>query len=544
MSDVQDAELNENEETQPSPSPSPSTEAPEAQNATAPSASPANAPAANAPIEEAQPAEALPEQNAPLPQLDTSAPANPGMPQQNAQNAQNVNEDKDTIDVIGNVPPAQNALQRDAENMLTQKDMADGHIAPKTYSDLFHDKGTIGKIGTLFGLMLSGAGSGLSHQPNALMEMMNNQINRDLEAQKTNQANKVNWYNSAAQHETNLARIAQENAMTNKINMGTYTEGLDNDVKKWNMQYLPGLVDMSASTTARNNMRNSQVQIQQDAVNKLAPGLAKDRAQMVVDNMRKSTLLANAQDNAQFAQKKAALLSMHPNPLNSNHPASLENRILNPVSQDVVSQAIDRGKWAPNAPSKMVILPGEVPTANQEMTNLKYNRNNYSDWMQRFKRLEGMKFAGQVPAASLVGSVGSKIVTGLGTVIGGLLGGPAGAAAGAVGGSGVGNAITEHASGAFQDTFERERNTLINELMDRVGVNRSEGAKANLINSMFPSWNDTASSTKSAWDAGKAYFRGQQSEAAPTLRRIGAVTDLPDIPYSPLAKPKKEKSEK
>ena len=59
------------------------------------------------------------------------------------------------------------------------KDYGNGHITPKTYHDLFSknadgsDRGTLSKIGMIFGLMLGGAGSGLTHQPNAALGMMN-----------------------------------------------------------------------------------------------------------------------------------------------------------------------------------------------------------------------------------------------------------------------------------------------------------------------------------------------------------------------------------
>lgn len=79
------------------------------------------------------------------------------------------------------------------EAQAFQADLDNGHIQPKTYSDLFAKKDTLGKIGTLFGLLVGGAGSGLSGQPNALLEMMNKEIERDLDAQKQSVVNKQNY---------------------------------------------------------------------------------------------------------------------------------------------------------------------------------------------------------------------------------------------------------------------------------------------------------------------------------------------------------------
>jgi hypothetical protein len=94
------------------------------------------------------------------------------------------------------------------ENRAWSQDLSEGKIEPKTYKDLFDNgKGTLGKIGTLFGLMLSGAGSGLAHQPNMLMEMMNKELDRDLKAQETSSSNRQNYIKMAQQHELNKASI-------------------------------------------------------------------------------------------------------------------------------------------------------------------------------------------------------------------------------------------------------------------------------------------------------------------------------------------------
>lgn len=78
------------------------------------------------------------------------------------------------------------------EDAAIQSDINAGHITPETYSDLFGKKDTLGKIGTLFGLMVGGIGSGLSRQPNMLMEMMNKEIQNDLQAQQHSAENRQN----------------------------------------------------------------------------------------------------------------------------------------------------------------------------------------------------------------------------------------------------------------------------------------------------------------------------------------------------------------
>ena len=116
-------------------------------------------------------------------------------------------------------------VQRDKKHMqdeiqMYEHDINAGHITPKTYADLFGKKDTLGKIGTFFGLLLSGAGSGLSHQPNAVLAMMNQEINNDLDAQKQSVANKQNFLRI---NQNALATQAQANLSQQEAELKKYT---------------------------------------------------------------------------------------------------------------------------------------------------------------------------------------------------------------------------------------------------------------------------------------------------------------------------------
>jgi len=115
------------------------------------------------------------------------------------------------------VPPQQKALNEfQHEDAAVQGDLQNGTISPQTYQTIFNDKSTLGKIGTLAGLLISGFGSGLAHQQNAVLKGMDDQLNRDLEAQKQNQANKQSVYHLNLQHELQKAQIGQ---MPSEINL-------------------------------------------------------------------------------------------------------------------------------------------------------------------------------------------------------------------------------------------------------------------------------------------------------------------------------------
>ena len=96
--------------------------------------------------------------------------------------------------------------------LLWEQDLVDGHVAPKTYKELFDSKSTTGKIGTMIGLLVAGAGAGLTHQPNAVLQMMDNEINRDFEAQKKSKDNAHNYVklmqqSPLIQSQTNLNNV-------------------------------------------------------------------------------------------------------------------------------------------------------------------------------------------------------------------------------------------------------------------------------------------------------------------------------------------------
>jgi hypothetical protein len=122
----------------------------------------------------------------------------------------------------------QTALQHyTSEDKAFENDLNNGHITPETYSDLFAKKSTLGKIGMIFGMMASGAGSGLSHQPNAMLTMMNNEIQNDLEAQKQSKANAQNLIKLNQQHQLNQAQVGLTGAQSELTTAESNTKALN-----------------------------------------------------------------------------------------------------------------------------------------------------------------------------------------------------------------------------------------------------------------------------------------------------------------------------
>ena len=188
--------------------------------------------------------EALPDANAPTPEQSAA-------PQEKAPAQAPSPEPSISQQILGH------------RNEVAQ-DLMTGQIHPKTYAQLFGDKGTLGKIGTVFGLLLSGVGSGLSHQPNALMQMMDKQIERDLDAQKTSATNRQNFYKIAQQQVLNDAtvkKIAADTGMTKAQAQGLILDnakkGIDLDQTRKALGYTDDTPtpaeDLHARTIAKHN---------------------------------------------------------------------------------------------------------------------------------------------------------------------------------------------------------------------------------------------------------------------------------------------------
>jgi hypothetical protein len=117
--------------------------------------------------------------------------------------------------VMGNLiqptSPMGAAQFTDDQAAKTENDLLLGHIKPETYKDyMFKDKSFLGKMGTLFGLMIGAGGAGLAHQPNMAFEMMNNDIQRDWDKQKTQMKGAQDLY-SMLQKQPEITSVANQN---------------------------------------------------------------------------------------------------------------------------------------------------------------------------------------------------------------------------------------------------------------------------------------------------------------------------------------------
>lgn len=147
-----------------------------------------------------------------------------------SQNQQSQVENGNPLDTLGQEQTPnlnhQNNYEKHLNQMLEEQDkyqteVDSGVIDPPTYESMFNEKELPGKMGTLFGLLISGIGSGMSHQPNMVMQMMDNEIQRDIQAQEKSQENRQNFLKLNQQ---NFMNVANADQLTTEARVKSYAQ--------------------------------------------------------------------------------------------------------------------------------------------------------------------------------------------------------------------------------------------------------------------------------------------------------------------------------
>lgn len=419
----------------------------------------------------------------------------------------------DTIVVTGQRTPEQAAAVKTQDNLNFAQDLSSGQIKPETYHSLYEKKDTLGKIGSIFGMMLSGAGSGLAHQPNAMLELMNRQISNDLEAQKANQSNKISWYSYALQHEKQQPEIAKEWAQAQST-------GSKADFDRW-MNNKMGIIDQSATNDAHNYMSIGAVSNIQDMINRMPPSPARDRMQAQHDNVLLPGVVAQAQkSNLEMERKKTLMNAANPLPEPADEetskkagPVALGTR-MPAIDQDKLSKGTLLGKKLGEEKAGLVdgaIPPSQAAKISEELKILQPNRDTYADATGSFNHLANMPKAGQAPeieaGSSLMGAAANLIPF------------TKGASA-----NGIGDKL--------QSAFEQERNTQIEGLVGKMarGQLTPDSARV-LVNSWMPSWIDTPKQRELKFEQMKNHFTSAPEENAQTAKTYGVFNEMPDYQF-------------
>lgn len=452
------------------------------------------------------------------------------------------------LNMLGTIPKDQNVLQRGAEAMAFADDSHNGRIDPKTMASMFADKGTLGKIGTIFGLMLSGAGSGLAHQPNALLDMMNKELDRDLDAQKTNQTNKLNWYNAAVHHEYTNAQNDLTKANTVQALGHAALTGQELSRKIFENKQLKGYVEDNGSTQARNYMKAFIPSMLQSIVDRNGQGPLKSQAQQMLDtqvapyfaNKIHQANIDQSNKNDLFHKTNATPVVNPPtNQQGSNNAptvGSTQDLIENPVDNEKLNNALQIGsldiKGVPSA-----ISPSEKRTVLDDVQTMKNIRRVAGTHAALMQFLDGLKNEGQVPLAGAMSKSAQALITGLSSIYGGT--------PGAIGGAVIGS-LAGKAGETFEQYFERVRNAglaKLNSMLDAAKMSPEE--RKTLTTTLMSQWYDSPENKRSLFENAQDVFKNKEHTLGSNLEQYGWVKPFPTFNYNPMnnkapVEPKKE----
>lgn len=118
--------------------------------------------------------------------------------------------------------------QLDSERQAVQNDIQNQHIDPSHY---LNSMGTGQRIATGIGLILGGFGSGLAHQQNLASNFLDDQINRDIDAQKADLGKKQNLLSANLQQFGNLkdatlmTKVMQNDIVSNQLKQAAAKTG-------------------------------------------------------------------------------------------------------------------------------------------------------------------------------------------------------------------------------------------------------------------------------------------------------------------------------
>jgi hypothetical protein len=353
--------------------------------------------------------------------------------------------------------------------------------------------------------------------------MMNNQINRDLDAQKTTQANRQNWYNLSMQHEHNKYQNALLNLQAQGAGLSN-VQGLAKTALSLKQADDAGAKGLDGAYNAYSAGVASVLDSYQRVVNNMPDGPNKIAAQNSLDQGVKpyfNTQIANKAKETE-AQKNVVIA-------NANKP----------VDTSFVPQAIDNQKYksgvlkgsaqksAIGYISGDAIDPDDRNAIDQEVKDRSALLKQYAGAADASNQLAGIANAGQIPGSGLVKSAGTAVGSMVGGITGLLTGGGYGATAGTGGGATVGHGLAS----VLQETFERKRQILRDSLLQTVGKDLPGDQREALLDSMLPSWADTPETRNLAFQKLKDHF--SRLDNFPKSEKYGLKTPLPNYQFNP-----------
>ncbi len=450
---------------------------------------------AEAPIQDLPSAPAAsPQESAPP---ATSPAVQPASTQANTQPAAPVNAP------MPQAPLPNSPEDRLNEHMKLNEDLAAGKIAPETYKDLFNKKDTLGKAGTIFGLMLSGMGSGLTGQPNMLMDMMNKEIERDLAAQKENKAGGRDFLRmqSDLTSQKNQQALQKQDLLKQQADL-LLNYGMDPEehpeLLKDLKQKSDHIWDSLGSTAAARSVTAHNISL--DAAKTGNP-----KAIAAAAAVKQNFDQRNAQD---FQKAKAQEALSSKAMIDKAKQKQSTGVVWTPATNsDVIERAIIKGQRYGDKPFKNSIKPGDAAAVRNEAQALEVLQNQYKNWKEGFDKVNNMTNAGEA-------GIGGKLLHGIASAF-------------------VDKDSSHAASDTLTGAVERNRDEVADQLKKDMNLDDKT------FDSIFPSWKDLGSADRKreAFEAGKRHFKSEEKKIINTLKTYknrvpDAYHELPDLQYN------------
>jgi len=294
-----------------------------------------------------------------------------------------------------------NADQMNQEALAWNQDIANRHITPETYGSLFAKQDTLGKIGLGISMLLSGAGSGLAHQQNAAMQIMNQAIDNDMKAQQQSKENANNFLRTAYDHEVQKSQSALNNAHVALTGEQLHGVDLDNQIK--------------SQTKARNAMDIAAYNYALQQAGILPPAQQAAAIQTINNTIGQAVQNNVMQRNAQTADQLNARTTLRSH---NETPASMPTQQLQGqdtgINQPLMQKEINVGRALENAHapvSGQAISGQDLPEVNKEAQLVQDNRaiaKMYADSFQKLNNVTADQLQPNVRAAE-VNSLGAEI---------------------------------------------------------------------------------------------------------------------------------------
>lgn len=397
--------------------------------------------------------------------------------------------------------PQQKAQQWTDQDLAFQRDLQMGHVKPQTVQDLFAKKDTLGKIGTIFGLMIGGAGAGLTKGPNVLLEMMNKEIDRDFEAQKATQSNAFNWRSLAYQHAVQEAQkglleaqamnqygqlqllpsqIGMNQAQIKSMGADAALKGIQTEFERQKLGYIKGMgsgdpviddASAKADVTGKNLAQAAIVETLTKQANLMPDGPQKQAALQAVQMIKTASDAQIQQANLNLADKLDARTKLRDAAKGQETETAGDNSAIDLGKLQQLKTDVQKAATLGVAPK---VSERDLIAAEEEGKQIENIRAIARMYDKTYRKLDQQLAGGKLN----------------------------------------------------QTAYEGEVTALVDEMTKALTGTFGQGAAEKLTQSMFPTWKDFNGGRESKYEATMNHLREKESTAI-TAKRLGLTKPFP-----------------